>query len=111
MICRVGTDRQGKTVTIHNPHDFHTLTPSGLADVSPSALGRSKACVNETFRFVNLSLVARSIGKIGQNLSQHLVSTPLLKSTVYRFVVRIGHRDKPVGQQKDTPEDLKRVHF
>lgn len=36
MIRRMGTDRQGKAVTVHDPHDFHTPILSNAFLYPPS---------------------------------------------------------------------------
>jgi len=38
----------------------------------------------------SMSPSSRRLGQIGQNASPHFASTPLLKTTTNRFVVRIG---------------------
>ena len=75
-------------------------------DFIASALGRGKHRIDEAFRFIDRTLIAKGVGKINEHIVQHLVATPVLKATMHGFVVRITLRQHvPLGTGVENPED------
>jgi hypothetical protein len=79
-------------VAIHNRHDFQAFSTLGRANLRAAALGHSESCVDEAFFFIQRISVAKFVGDIRQNLTQHLAAAPSLKPAMHRFVVRITPR-------------------
>jgi hypothetical protein len=106
MIGGMRTDRERKSMAIHNRENLHALAafrePDGLA----ATLGRCKRGINETLPFVEHSFVAQRVRQLGQHLAQDLLLTPLLESTMDGFVIRIALRQEvPLGPGIQNPED------
>ena len=79
-------------MAIHNRHDFQAFSTLGRANLRAAALGHSEGCVDEAFLFIQHTSVAKFVGDIRQNLTQHLAAAPSLKPAMHRFVVRITLR-------------------
>ncbi len=76
-------------MAIHNREDLHAFAPPGLPNSVAAPFGRGKR------RSMKLSLhqsrlLAQRIRQLRENLAQHLLFTPLLKSAMHRFVVGIA---------------------
>ena len=76
-------------MTIHNRHDFYAFSASGRTNPIPATFRHRKRRVDKAFRLINLTGIAKLIGQVRQNGSQHLTSTPMLKASMHRFVVRV----------------------
>src|SRR5512135_2653870 len=92
MVRRMRGHRNRQAVTIDNPHYFQALTALRLADLTAAILGRTEHCIDEALPLVYASLFAKRIGQISQNITKHVASAPLLKSTMNRLIVRITLR-------------------
>jgi hypothetical protein len=88
VVSRMGTDGHRQPVAIHYRHDFNAFSTLGLTNFVATTLRRRKNCINETLRFINITLSAKRVGKVGQYHSQNVTSAPLLKATMHRFIVR-----------------------
>src|SRR5690606_2742547 len=73
-------------------HDCPALAPLRQTIPFPATLGRSEHRVDERLPFIDLTLLAQRVRKIGQNVAQYLFSAPLLKAAMHRFVVGIALR-------------------
>jgi len=92
MVGDVRTDCQRQAVTIHNCHDFHTLTTLRRSDIITAALDRCKGCIEKAIRFIQRTFITKCIGQIGHRIALYFISTPVLKPPVDCFVVRIALR-------------------
>ena len=64
MIRCMCTDRQRQAVTTHNTQDFHAFSTFGRTNLRVTTLRRCKYGIDETLRFINISLFAKSVGQI-----------------------------------------------
>lgn len=93
MIGRVRTDGERQPVPIRNRENLHALPAVREAHLVPAALRGGKGRINETLPFIDPAFVAQRVRQLGQDVPQYLVLTPLLKSPMDGFVIRITLRE------------------
>jgi hypothetical protein len=87
-------------------HDFHPLTALGLANLLATALGRGKGGIDEALRLIERPFLSEGIGQLHERIPQHFTATPLLETSVHRFVVRIALRQHvPLRTRVQNPQD------
>lgn len=93
-------------MALHNGHDFHPLTALGLANLLATALGRGKGGIDEALRLIERPFLSEGIGQLHERIPQHFTATPLLETSVHRFVVRIALRQHvPLRTRVQNPQD------
>jgi len=85
MIRRMRPARERPPVAIHNRPDFHALATSRKPHGLAAALGGRQGGVDEALPFINGPFVAQHIGQLGEDLTQDLTLTPLLKPAMDRL--------------------------
>ncbi len=56
-------------MAVHDPHDSYALASLGVADIGTSTLGRREHAINESFRFVQVPLLVKSLGQVHENFA------------------------------------------
>ena len=98
MSGRVRTDREPQPVPIHNRENLHALPAFREVPLVPAALRGGKGRIDETLSFIDPAFIAQRVRQLGQDVPQHLALTPLLKSPMDGFVIRITLREQvPLG--------------
>lgn len=92
VIGEVRRDRERQSVAIHDSHDSHASSALGRPNVVAAGLGRGGRRIDEAFRWIKLSRLARHVRQLAEGITLHIVVTPLLKTTMHRLVVRMALR-------------------
>ena len=82
MVQSMSTNGNLKNGTVNNVHFFHAIFAFYLADTRIIVFGLRKCGVSKTLRFINITLLAQRVCNLGQHISMHFISAPLLKTTL-----------------------------
>ena len=106
MIIRgMRTDREGKPMPIHNRENLHALATFREAHHVAASFDRHESGIDETLLFIDRTFVVQRVRRLGQHLTKDLLLTPLLKSTMNRFVIRVAlGQEIPLRPSVQNPE-------
>src|SRR5215471_6962425 len=85
-------DRERQSMTIHDCHDFHAFSALRRSNLRPATLRHHERRIDEAFRFIQRTFVAKLVGYIHQHSPQNFIAAPGLKAPMNGFVVRIALR-------------------
>ena len=106
MVRRMRASGKREAVAVDNCRNFHTLTALRRPNLITAAFGRSKRRINQAFRFIQRTFIAKRVGTIGHDIAQHLVAAPLLETPMDGFVIWITlEQHAPLGACIEDPKD------
>src|SRR5262249_33962820 len=85
-------DREWQSMTIHDCSAFHAFSAVRRAYLRPATLPHHERRIDEAFRFIQRTFVAKLVGYIHQHSPQNFIAAPGLKAPMNGFVVWIALR-------------------
>src|SRR5262250_241562 len=85
-------DRERQSMTIHDCHDFHAFSALRRSNLRPATLRHHERRIDEAFRFIQRTFVAKLVGYIHQLSPKNFTAAPGLKAPMNGFVVGIVWR-------------------
>jgi hypothetical protein len=82
MVHSMSTNSNLKASTVNNGHFFHEIFACYLDNALIIVIGLRKCGVSKTLRFINITLLAQRVCILGQHISKHFISAPLLNTTL-----------------------------
>lgn len=92
MVRSMRANSYRKAITVNNSHYFHAFAAFCFANSLAAAFCQCKRGIFKTLRFINITLLAQDVCKLGQNITKYFISAAFLKPTMNCFIVGIALR-------------------